>query len=86
VIGSFYIGNDLMLNLEVTVKAGTQLDGMTTAQLEEDDASVLAHTDGNTGQRRLHPRREVTIRPGDTIVIAVGPDCLQRLQAMTVPG
>ena len=33
VCGSFFVGDDLMLNVELTVKAGSDLDGMTTPKL-----------------------------------------------------
>jgi Trk K+ transport system NAD-binding subunit len=82
VIGSFYIEKDLMLNLQITVAQGTQLDEMTTGELDDGNASVLAHTDGDSGQRRLHPQGDVTIRAGDTIVVALTPDCMERLKQM----
>lgn len=87
VIGSFNIGSDLMLNLQIDVIKGSELDGMTAAELDNGHASLLAHTDGQTDHRSLHPPGDLSIRSGDTIVVAIAPDCLPRLKEMnTAPG
>jgi Trk K+ transport system NAD-binding subunit len=86
VIGSFFVGSDLMLNVEVAVGSGTRLNGMTTAELtDQGELTVLAHTDADTGQRRLHPGGRQQIRTGDMLVVATTPDRLERLQQMNTP-
>ena len=82
VVGSFYVGSDLMLNIQIEVRTGSDLDGMTAAELDNGNASLLAHTDGTNRQRSLHPPGNLQIKSGDTIVVAIAPDCLPRLEEM----
>ena len=58
---------------------------MKTGELDDDNAAVLAYTDGKSGQRRLHPPGNIAIDSGDTIVVAITPDCLPRLKRMNEP-
>jgi Trk K+ transport system NAD-binding subunit len=71
VVGSFYVGDALMTNVELVVARGCRLEGMTTEELRDlGDLSVLSHVSGKTGERRLHPSDAVTLQEGDRIVVS----------------
>ena len=83
VIGSFFVRESLMLNVELTVRQGTELAGMTTAELHgRANVAVLAHTDTASGQQQLHPAGAIQIQPGDTLVVSTVPEFLARLHEM----
>ncbi|MEW6263834.1 MAG: potassium channel family protein [Thermodesulfobacteriota bacterium] len=86
VIGSFFVGSQLMLNLEIIVQAGSRLDGLTTSRIKEmGDASVLAYEGAKDGRRRFHPAQPLTLGPGDKIVLSTLPDFARRLQELNEP-
>jgi len=65
VIGSFYVGENLMLNMELTVASGASLDGMTTTELERDTSlSILLHACHETGKQQLHISEENDAQSG----------------------
>lgn len=83
VIGSFFVGPDLMLNVELTVREGSELEGLATDALSRlGSVFVLAYTDGATGERHLHPDRPHPLRAGDKVVVSTVPEFLRRLHAM----
>lgn len=82
VTGCFFVGEELMLNMRLAVSPGSQLQGMTTAQLRERvECSVLAH-EGSDGARLYHPVQPVTLKPGDALAVAVRPDLATQLQQL----
>src|SRR4029077_4901893 len=53
VVGSFYVGEDLVLILQLTVGAGAELDGLTVDEIgKRGGVAVLCH-DPAAGERRL---------------------------------
>lgn len=58
VIGSFYVGDDLMLNMEIVVKQGSQLDGMTTVALEKLGAMSILSYECFATSKRIHEINE----------------------------
>jgi Trk K+ transport system NAD-binding subunit len=83
VMGSFLVGDDVMLTLEIEVARGSALDGMSTADLENRGRySLLARSDGSSGERDLHPSGAVTFAAGDTLVIATEPDFARTLHEL----
>lgn len=82
VVGSFYVGDDLMLNLRLTVREGTSLAAMTTRDLErKGGVSVLAHH-AASGARTLHPSDAVPLAPGDVIVVSATADATHTLDEL----
>lgn len=71
VVGSFYVADDLMLNMKIDINEGSQLASMTSKQLlEQGDFALLAHISAKTGERTLVPNRDIPFAPGDTITVA----------------
>lgn len=71
VVGSFFVDDDLMLNLEITVRAGSPLAALTTRELERRGGlSVLAHRSAATGERVLHPPEPLPLAAGDAIFVS----------------
>jgi Trk K+ transport system NAD-binding subunit len=86
VIGSFYVGEDLMLNMQVTINERSRLASMTTRDLEkEGDVSILALTSAATGKRRLHPSEPTAMQAGDTLVVSTVPQFAGKLHQMNTP-
>ncbi len=86
VIGSFYVGDNLMLNMELTVAPGASLDGMTTTELERDNSlSILLHTCHETGKQQLHISEEITLKAGDKLVISTEPEVSQHIHELNTP-
>ncbi len=71
VVGSFYVADDLMLNLEIRIAEGSQLAAMSSKQfLEKGEFALLAHQRAETGERTLVPNKDIAFAPGDTITVA----------------
>lgn len=86
VIGSFFVGDDLMLNLEIAVTAGSELEGMTTKEFEKAGRlSILAHDSSATGKRELHPSEAIDLSAGDKIVVSILFDFIQKIHQMNTP-
>ncbi|MBU2547085.1 MAG: potassium channel family protein [Proteobacteria bacterium] len=86
VIGSFYAGGELMLNLEITVGPGSALAGMTTLDLgRKGHVSVLIHESKATGRRELHPSDPVGIEAGDRLVLSTVPDFMETIHQLNRP-
>ena len=79
--GSFYVGEDLMLTVEIHCEAGSRLDGMTVDDfMAEGRFAVLAHQAAATGLRSLNPSDpKLRFAPGDLLVIASPREDLARL-------
>ena len=85
VIGSFYVGDNLMLNVELLVRKGSKLAGMTTEELDQQGKiAVLAYTGAIDGEQHFHPTDSTPIRPGDTVVVCTASDHLQALHDMNI--
>jgi Trk K+ transport system NAD-binding subunit len=83
VIGSFYVGEDLMLNLEITVNPGADLTRMSTADLESvGKVSILAHQSKATGTRQIHPSKPLPLEPGDKLVISTLRDFVTKIHEL----
>ncbi len=86
VVGSFYVGDDLMLNLDLTVRAGSRLDGITTQQLEKmGHMSILAHESATTGRRVLHPAEPHILGPEDKLVVSTLPEFARKIHELNKP-
>ena len=71
VVGSFFVGDDLMLNIQLIVGEGTPLSEMTSSELVKlGDYAILAHEGAIGKKRTLIPSSELTFAPGDRLVIA----------------
>ena len=83
VVGSFYVDDDLMINVEREVAPGSQLDGMTDEQLRAlGDVSILAYVSAKSGERLLHPSRPVRLAAGDRIVVSLTQEFYVRFRKM----
>jgi len=86
VIGSFYVGDDLMLNMELVIKKGAPLDGMTTVDFENMGAmSILAYENAATGKRMLHISESIVLKAGDKLVLSTVPDMRHRIHEINRP-
>lgn len=82
VVGSFYIGQDLMLVLNLVVAAKSPLDGSTVDGLTKmGGLAVLCH-EGEGSARQIHPPDATVLRVGDKVVISVAVDAWPRVKAM----
>ena len=83
VVGCFFVGDDLMLTLEVTVKAGGRLDGLTVAELTRLGRwSVLSRRDAASGEKTLYPDGAAALAAGDALTLAALPECVADIQAL----
>ena len=83
IIGSFYVGEDLMLNLEITVRDGSRLNGMTTEELEKlGEASILAYESVSIAKREIHPSGSITLNPGDKLFISTVPRFVHKIHEL----
>ena len=83
IIGSFYVGEDLMLNLEITVRDGSRLNGMTTEEMEKrGEASILAYESVSIGKREIHPSDSITLNPGDKLFISTVPRFVPKIHEL----
>jgi len=86
VIGSFYVGDDLMLNMELIVEKGAPLDGMTTVDLEKvGDMSILAYESAATCKRMLHISESIILKAGDKLVLSTVPGMRHRIHEINTP-
>lgn len=80
VVGSFMVGHDLMLNVEIQIKEDSKLSKMTSDELfNQGDYAILGHINWLTQEKQLNPSDDFQLNAGDTLIIAT-PHChLQRL-------
>jgi voltage-gated potassium channel Kch len=82
VVGNFYVGEDLMLILQLVVAGGSGLDGLAVGKLEElGGLSVLCH-ESPAGQRRLHPPDALRLAAGDKVTLSASAEVCARVKAM----
>ena len=85
VIGSFYIGEQLMLTVELTVVAGSALRAMTSRQVSDTGlGSVLFHASADGGPQQFNPTSEIALAAGDRLVVATLPAHLRSLHELNV--
>lgn len=83
VVGSFYIGEELVLVVELVVEAGAKLDGMAIdALMKVTSSSVLSHHSARTNARQLHPPDSQTLERGDTVVLSASPAEWERIRGL----
>ncbi len=71
VVGSFFVGDDLMLNIQLFVQEGSALALMTSSQLVQmGDYAILVHESAGGKRRSLIPSFDIAFAPGDRLVIA----------------
>ncbi len=70
IVSSFYVKDQLMLNLELVIVAGSKLDGAGPELIEgPGGASVLFH-EALAGGHSFHPRHDLVFGAGDKIIIS----------------
>jgi Trk K+ transport system NAD-binding subunit len=85
VVGSFYLGQSLVLILHLTVAAGSELDGVTVDQISQrGGVAVLCHESAG-GERHLHPAETLAVKAGDRLTVSTAPENCPRLRAMSAP-
>ncbi len=83
VVGSFYIGEDLMLVLNLVVAAGSALDGITLDALTKTGGlAVLCHESARTAARLIHPPDALVLAAGDKVVISASSAVWGRVKRM----
>ena len=82
--GSFFVGEDLMLTVELRVAEGSRLAGMSVEELmDAGNFCILAHEAMKTGRRSLNPSSEkLQFAAGDMLIVATPKEELQRLHGM----
>jgi len=84
VVGSFYLGPDLVLILQLVVSPGSRLDGMTVDELRRGGGlSVLCHESAESGGRRLHPPDSLRLAGGDKVTVSASAEVCARVKEMS---
>jgi len=87
VVGSFFVGEDVMVNVELVVSGGSKLSEMATTELmAEGHYVILAHECARTKKRTLGPSRPVRFAAGDRVFVAMPREGLARLRALNEAG
>ncbi len=83
IIGSFYVGEDLMLNLEITVRDGSRLNGMTTEELQNlGEVSILVYASVLEAYRVIHPSGSIKLNPGVKLFISTVPHFVSKIHEL----
>lgn len=83
VVGSFFVGDDLVLNIELIVQEGAALASMTSKELVQlGDYAILAHEAVAAKKPTLIPSAEIVFAPGDRLVIAAAHKATPRLHEL----
>jgi Trk K+ transport system NAD-binding subunit len=78
--GSFFVGEDLMLNVELVVAVASKLADLNTGELmDQGRYAILAHECGKTARRSLNPSDPIDLSPGDLVVVATPREDLDHL-------
>ena len=84
--GSFFVGEDLMLNVELVVAEDSMLADLNTDELTDQGRyAILAHQCGKTARRSLNPSDPIDLSPGDLVVVATPRDDLEHLHDLNRP-
>ncbi|MFC1736883.1 potassium channel family protein [Candidatus Hydrogenedentota bacterium] len=83
VVGSFYVDDALMTNVEVVIAKDSSMDGMTTDELRSlGELSILSHISASTGEKRLHPSSTITLGKGDRLVVSMTQDFYDKFKEL----
>ena len=83
VVGSYYIGDQLMLIVEMAVATDSHLDGHDTSEVYHDEnLSILCHESGGTGQRTWHPADAIPLKAGDKLTVTAAYDVYGRIKEL----
>ncbi|MEE8390311.1 MAG: NAD-binding protein, partial [Anaerolineae bacterium] len=75
---SFYVDDVLMNVARTTVKSGSALEGCTIAEVEKElDISIILYK--GLDVLDMHPAPDITLRPGDYLVVFASLETLSRL-------
>jgi Trk K+ transport system NAD-binding subunit len=87
VTGSFFIGEQLMLNVTLTIEADSPLVGEPIQTVKDSGPlSVLVHSTAGDGVPHYHPAGNRLLAEGDQVTVACLPDTLPRLKSLNRPG
>jgi len=80
VVGSFYVGEELMLIIQIEIAEGSALTGRTIGGLAEyGGMSALCFRAAKSGQRQMHPQADTRLALGDTLTLSAVPEVCQRI-------
>ncbi|MFM2095840.1 MAG: hypothetical protein RIS70_2964 [Planctomycetota bacterium] len=80
VVGSFYVGEELMLIIQVEITDGSALAGRTLGGLAEyGGMSALCFRAAKSGERQMHPQADTRLAVGDTLTLSAVPAVCQRI-------
>lgn len=80
VVGSFYVGDDLVLILQLEINADSRLAGLTIAKVEEiGGLSALCYEAADAGRRQMHPTSDIVLSPGDRLTLSAVPEVCQKV-------
>jgi len=83
VTGSYAIGDEMMLIVEMKVAAGSHLDQSNTAEVyANENLSILCHQSAATGQRSWHPAQPIDLAAGDTITVTAAYEVYDRIKEL----
>jgi Trk K+ transport system NAD-binding subunit len=83
VVGSFFVGESLVLVLRLKVAPGSALDGVSVEAIgKRSGVAVLCH-EGKGGERQLHPPETLVVRAGDHVTVSAAPEACPRLRGMS---
>lgn len=80
VVGSFYVGEELMLIVQIEITDGSALTGRTIGGLAEyGGMSALCFQPAKSGQRQMHPPADTKLAAGDTLTLSAVPEVCKRI-------
>lgn len=80
VVGSFYVGDDLMLIVQLEIAHGSTLTDQTIGDLASlGGLSALCYQSARSGLRQMHPAAETKLAQGDTLTLSAVPDVCRRI-------
>lgn len=82
VVGSYYIGDQLLLIVEIEVAPGSPLAGGSTAELGRENLSILCHTPAAGGERVWHPSQPIALQVGDRLTLTAGYEAYGRIKEL----
>ena len=84
VVGSFYLGEDLVLILQLVIAEGSELAGVTVDAISKRGGiAVLCHEDAS-GEKHLHPAETQVVKAGDRLTVSATPQDCPKIKAMSV--
>lgn len=81
VVGSFYVGDDLVLIAQIEIQSGGSLAGKSIDDLESmGGLSALCHESASDNNRILHPPDHIRLSSGDRLTFSAVPTVYQRIR------